>query len=199
VNVLDRVHERVIVGRRARVLAGLVSERLPERGSVLDIGAGDGSIAVLVSAARPGLELAGVDVLVREQALIPVEAFDGLTIPFGDSSFDAAMLVDVLHHAEDPRQLLHEAARVAPVVVVKDHLADRALAGPMLRFMDRVGNSRHGVELRYEYWRRQQWRDAIKAAGLTEVAFTRSVPLYPPPLSWVFGGGLHFVARLERR
>jgi len=31
-----------------------------------------------------------------------------------------------------------------------------------------------------------------------EAAFTRRVPLYPPPLSWVFGFGLHFVARLER-
>jgi SAM-dependent methyltransferase len=137
-------------------------------------------------------------VLVREGTLVPVQPFDGLTIPFDDSTFDAAILVDVLHHAEDPRLLLREAARVAPVVVVKDHLADRILAGPTLRFMDRIGNARHGVDLRYAYWRREEWLDAERAAGLHEVDVTRDVPLYPPPLSWAFGTGLHFVARLER-
>jgi SAM-dependent methyltransferase len=180
------------------VLADLVAEQLPERGRVLDIGAGDGTIAVLVRQRRPGLELTGIDVLVREGTPFPVQPFDGLTIPFEDSSFDAAILVDVLHHAEDPRRLLKEAARVAPVVVVKDHLADRVLAVPTLRFMDRVGNARHGVDLRYDYWRRAQWLDAETHAGLREARMTRDVPLYPPPLSWIFGTGLHFVARLER-
>lgn len=165
---------------------------------MLDIGTGDGTVAVLVRERRPALELTGIDVLVREGAPISVQPFDGLTIPFADSSFDAAMLVDVLHHAEDPRRLLREAARVAQVVVVKDHLADRVLARPTLRFMDRVGNVRHGVDLRYEYWGRAQWLDAERAAGLHESRSTRDVPLYPPPLSWVFGTGLHFVARLER-
>ena len=140
----------------------------------------------------------GIDVLVREGTPVPVQQFDGLTIPFEASSFDAAILVDVLHHAEDPELLLREAARVAPVVVVKDHLADRAFAGPTLRFMDRVGNARHGVDLRYDYWRRQQWLDAARRAGLCELRLCLDVPLYPPPLSWVFGRGLHFVARFER-
>ena len=153
---------------------------------------------MLVHARRPGLDLTGIDVLVREETPIPVLPFDGLTVPFDDSSFDAAMLVDVLHHAEDPERLLAEAGRVAPVVVVKDHLADRVLARPTLRFMDRVGNARHGVDLRYEYWERRRWLEAERRAGLREASITRDVPLYPPPLSWVFGSGLHFVARLER-
>lgn len=180
------------------MLADLVVQQLPGRGRVLDVGAGDGTIAVLVRERNPALEVTGIDVLVRPGTPIPVREFDGLTIPFLDSAFDAAMLVDVLHHAEDPRRLLQEAARVAPVVVVKDHLADRVLAQPTLRFMDRVGNARHGVDLRYEYWRRAQWREAEESAGLRETAFTPDVPLYPAPLSWAFGTGLHFVARMER-
>lgn len=147
---------------------------------------------------KPGLDITGIDVLVREHTSFPVRAFDGLTIPFADSSFDAALLVDVLHHAKDAERLLREAARVAPVVVVKDHLSDGALAQPRLRFMDRVGNARHGVALRYVYWRRRQWLEAAERSGLRETAVTRDVPLYPPPLSWVFGHGLHFVARFER-
>jgi SAM-dependent methyltransferase len=180
------------------VLAELVADQLPDRGRVLDVGAGDGTLALLLRERRPGLEVTGIDVLVREGATVPVQQFDGRSIPFEASSFDAAILVDVLHHAEDPELLLREAARVAPVVVVKDHLADRVLAGPTLRFMDRVGNARHGVDLRYEYWRRQQWVDAARRAGLRETRLRRDVPLYPPPFSWVFGHGLHFVARFER-
>ena len=185
-------------GRRTRVLAGLVAELLPERGAVLDVGTGDGTVAVLVRERRPGVELTGIDVLVRESTPFPVRAFDGLTIPFEDSSFVAVMLVDVLHHAEDPERLLRECARVAPVVVVKDHLADRPFAVPTLRFMDRVGNARHGVDLRYAYWGRSQWREAVARSGLHETRFSTGVPLYPPPLSWAFGRGLHFVARFER-
>lgn len=165
---------------------------------MLDIGAGDGALAALVQGRLPEIELTGVDVLVRTATAIPVSSFDGTTIPFDDSSFDAAMLVDVLHHAVDPLRLLREAARIAPVVVVKDHLADRTLAVPTLRFMDRVGNARHGVDLRYAYWRWAQWQDAIERASLREANVTRDVPLYPAPFSWIFGAHLHFVARLER-
>lgn len=180
------------------MLADLVAGQLPRSGRVLDVGTGDGTLAAFVGERLPGVELTGIDVLVRDGTPIPVRAFDGLTIPFDDSSFDAAMFVDVLHHAEDPQRLLQEAARVAPTLVVKDHLADRVLAAPTLRFMDRVGNARHGVDLRYEYWRWSEWQDAIAHAGLREAGMTHDVPLYPPPFSWVFGTGLHFVARLER-
>jgi SAM-dependent methyltransferase len=180
------------------VLADLVAERLPDRGRILDVGAGDGTVAVLIRERKPALEVEGVDVLVRAATPIPVREFDGLTIPFTDASFDGALLIDVLHHAEDPERLLREAARVASVVVVKDHLADGVLAHPTLRFMDRIGNARHGVDLRYEYWGRQQWIDVARRAGLRESALTLDVPLYPPPLSWVFGRGLHFVARFQR-
>lgn len=185
-------------GRRVRVLAELVADLLPAQGSVLDVGTGDGSLAVLIGQQLPGVELTGIDVLVREDTPIAVHAFDGLTIPFGDAAFDAVTLIDVLHHAANPQRLLTEAARVAPVVVVKDHLADRVLAEPTLRFMDRVGNARHGVDLRYAYWRRDEWLEAIDHAGLREAAWTQDVPLYPPPFSWLFGRDLHFVARFER-
>jgi SAM-dependent methyltransferase len=187
-----------VFGRRTRVLAELIAGLLPEPARVLDVGTGDGTVAELVRELRPGIEPTGIDVLVRPSTPFQVHAFDGLSIPFGDSTFDAAMLVDVLHHAEDPERLLRECARVAPVVVVKDHLADAPLAVPTLRFMDRVGNARYGVALRYAYWRRAQWAAAARQAGLREATFTMDVPLYPPPLSWVFGRDLHFVARFER-
>ena len=62
---------------------------------------------------RPDVHVAGVDVLVRGQTWIDVQASDGHRLPFADRSFDAVMFVDVLHHTQDPMELLAEAVRVA--------------------------------------------------------------------------------------
>ena len=99
--------------------------------------------------------------------MIPVKSFDGQRIPYGNNSFDAVMFVDVLHHAEDPVGLLGEALRVSRnAVLIKDHTLEGFLAGPTLRFMDRIGNLRHGVSLRYDYWPRQRWVQAFESLEL---------------------------------
>src|SRR5207244_11235162 len=52
---------------------------------------------------------------------IEVRPFDGDTIPYEDGSFDVALLVDVVHHADHPLELLSEARRVArSCLVIKD-------------------------------------------------------------------------------
>ena len=195
-SLADRLHEGVVFPRRLRVLRDRLLEVLPESGSVLDVGCGDGRLARMVQEARPALAISGIDVLVRGTTHVPVERYDGRTLPRGDGAVDVALFVDVLHHAEDPRRLLAEAARVARTVVLKDHLADGWLAVPRLRLMDYVGNARHGVALRYEYWPRRGWDAAFAAAGLSADAWNERLGLYPFPASWVFEKGLHFVARL---
>jgi SAM-dependent methyltransferase len=128
-----------------------------------------------------------------------VRPFDGQTLPAPDCSYDAVLLVDVLHHAADPRQLLREARRVARrTVVVKDHLREGLLAGPVLRFMDWVGNAHHGVALRYCYWTEAQWRTVLHEVGLVPGEVRRQLGLYPWPACLLFERGLHFLAGLER-
>jgi len=81
--------------------------------------------------------------------------------------------------------------------VVKDHLRNPWLARPTLRFMDWVGNRRHGVSVPDDYWRRRRWEDAFARAGLA-VESLRTIDLFPVPLTWIFDRGLHFVAGLRR-
>lgn len=196
--MLDRVHESFVRSRRARVLTRWFAGQIPRGATLLDVGCGDGQIARGIARACPGVEVRGIDVLVRPDAAIPVEAFDGSRIPHADGSRDFVLFVDVLHHTNDPMVLLREACRVARRgVLIKDHTADGVLAVPTLRFMDRVGNLRHGVRLPYNYWPRARWDAAFAELRLRPVVWESHLGLYPAPADWVFGRGLHFAARLE--
>jgi SAM-dependent methyltransferase len=197
VSGIERVHDGYVLGRRVSVLSRQI-DRLLEHGSrVLDVGCGDGAIGAALSTQRPDLEYSGVDVLVRPHAQIPVREFDGRRLPFPDNDFDTLLAVDVLHHAAEPEQLLRELTRVARKrVVIKDHRLNGLFAGATLRFMDRVGNARHGVDMPHNYWREAQWREAFDRLGLRVDYWTRDVGLYPAPASWLFDRGLHFIAAL---
>lgn len=195
---IGSLHSGFIFPRRVRRLSESISTFLPQGASVLDVGCGDGTLDALLVHKRPDLRVAGIDVLVRPDSKIPVTVFDGVRIPHPDRSFDAVLFVDVLHHADDPAALMREAVRVARhSVVIKDHYRDRFLAGPTLRLMDYVGNAHHGVRLPYNYLCRSQWLRCWEESGLTPVQFGPDLHLYPRPFDWIFGGSLHFLARLE--
>jgi SAM-dependent methyltransferase len=199
VGILEKVHANVVFGRRVHVLARHLARVLPARASVLDVGCGDGSVAALVLDHRADLTIRGIDVLVRPVTQIPVEPFDGHSIDVPDGSFDVAMFIDVLHHTDDPRVLLREAARVARNVVIKDHLAEGFLARPTLRTMDWFGNASHGVVLPYNYWTRRQWLTAFDEVGLVIDSESTALGLYPAPASLLFDRRLHVLWRLRER
>jgi SAM-dependent methyltransferase len=199
-NPVEWLHERAAKGRRARVLAAHASRLIEGHGTVLDVGCGDGAIAALLQRSRPDLTVSGVDTLVRPGSAIPVTPFDGRTLPFGDRSFGTVLLFDVLHHAGDADRLLAECVRVAgDAVVLKDHLADGWGSAALLRYMDRVGNERHGVPSPGNYLTRAEWSGAFARAGVAPVQWTGRVGLYPWPASLLFDRTLQFVCRLERR
>lgn len=196
--MLGSAHQRFVYGRRIEVLARHLAELLSGNTTVLDVGSGDGLLAKRVMAARPDLRIRGVDVLVRPESHIPVDLFDGARLPFADREFDAAMMVDVLHHAHDQDALLRELARVVKrAVVIKDHVVQGFLARPTLRFMDWVGNARHGVALPYAYWTETLWQRGLANAGLRTTTRRDDLGLYPWPASLLFERGLHFIAVLE--
>lgn len=198
-SVLDSVHGGYVHARRVRVLARHLADLVPAGpGRVLDVGCGDGRLAALLRELRPELEVEGIDVLVREGTPIPVKLFDGRKLPLADGAADVVTFVDVLHHTEDPLVLLKEAARVARrAVVLKDHLCQGLLARPTLRFMDWVGNARHGVVLPYNYQTPRQWAAHFAAAGLVVAEERTRLGLYPAWADWAFGRSLHTVTRLE--
>lgn len=195
---LNAIHERLVLGRRVRVLAALMAEAIEGPGRVLDIGSGDGRIAAGIARARPDLAVEAVDVMVRPQTALPVRPYDGVRLPFPDASFEHATLVDVLHHAEDPGALLAEARRVATrSIVVKDHLREGFLAGLTLTLMDWAGNGGRGVGSTYRYLDREEWDRLLAGIGLGVGAWRDRLGLYGFGLGALFERRLHFIARLE--
>jgi SAM-dependent methyltransferase len=199
-SLLARIHGGYVHRRRVEVLAGHLAGLMPEGAEVLDVGCGDGMLAAVIKERRPDIGISGIDVLVRAATRIPVRHFDGVTLPCADGSYDGVMFVDVLHHTADPAALLREACRVARrCIIIKDHARDGFLARPTLRFMDWVGNARHGVVLPYNYWRRRQWDEAFSALDLEVSAWQGRLGLYPAWAGWLFERSLHFVAVLEHK
>lgn len=88
--------------------------------SVLDIGAGPG--VYFEPLAKRGHETTLLDVKKYKACPYPVTLFEGDRIPFEDNSFDASLLITVLHHALDPEAVLREAKRVSreSVIVIED-------------------------------------------------------------------------------
>jgi SAM-dependent methyltransferase len=196
---IARWHHALVFQRRTRVLAEMLAAQIPRGARVLDIGCGDGTIGSLVAQLRPDISIQGVEFLVRTECKIECGVFDGASLPFPDGAFDVCLFVDVLHHTQDPSILLGEAVRVSrSFVLLKDHLDENFVDNVTLRLMDWLGNRPHGVVLTYNYQSRTEWAKYFSSCGLAETTWTTRVPIYPAPVSFFAGRGLHFVSLLKR-
>lgn len=105
---------------------------LPRR-SVLEIGAGEGSILKRLSELNFGEQLYGLEISSTGvktiqnkgiQRLVECSLYDGYHIPYEDNKFDIVIMSHVVEHLEHPRQLLYEAARVAKYIFVEVPMED---------------------------------------------------------------------------
>lgn len=115
-SLVSALGDLLLDSRAARVTKRIVPH-LPPRGRVLDVGSGTGHNARGLRAAT-GLEVVEADVASLAPAGQGPIVFSGTDLPFEDHAFDAALLLYVLHYAEDATALLRDTLRVARRVVV---------------------------------------------------------------------------------
>lgn len=105
-------------------LARLLSFLSPVDGqAILDLGTGNGYVAMAIANAHPGCRVVGVDVaaeaidrdleLARTRCLsnASFQSYDGMRLPFADGYFDAAVSRYAFHHFPRPEMILQELGR----------------------------------------------------------------------------------------
>ncbi len=87
--------------------------------------------------------------------------FDGKRLPFGDQSFDAAYIIDVLHHLPDrpsTGECLDEIARVTRNrIIIHDYVYETSRQLNALKFTDELINREFGVECPMNFLKRKEW------------------------------------------
>ncbi len=106
--------------KRAEYFTSLFADHLEPASRVLDIGGGWGFYAEPIE--NRGHDLTVLDVVKPGFQRAPVVIYDGGKMPFEDKSFDASILVTMLHHTPDPASILKEAIRVTKkrIIVIED-------------------------------------------------------------------------------
>ncbi len=192
-------HNKLVYSRRMTRLTELLLPLLKDSKNILDVGCGDGKIDSYILEQDKNVTIRGIDVLVRPDTYIDVMEYDGKTIPYKDNSFDTIMIVDVLHHTDDPKAIVAELARVSSrYVIIKDHVKSGIISYIKLRAMDYVGNAHYHVRLPYNYQTEKQWRCIFETNDLKVVSMQRHLNLYTGIFHLLFDRELHFIAMLEK-
>ncbi len=116
---------------------------MPTSGKLLDIGAGTGHVAALLQ--KPERTVVACDIMDLLMLPLPYVLCDGRQLPFLNDSFDAALLVTVLHHVPKPDhpRFLNEVVRVLKPggkLVLMEDTYHRAVERETTKFFDSVMN-----------------------------------------------------------
>ena len=161
----------LIVFLRENEIGGKLAPHLEPGMEVLDLGAGTGRIASWLER-RVGIRPTLADVVDygnRVGDLPFIQMADPLRVPAADDSFDAAIILFVLHHMErweDQERLVAEAARVARRLLVIEDTPTSRVDRWFNMAWDWMLNLRHGVPTPFTFRSPEGWRDVFERAGL---------------------------------
>lgn len=151
-------------------IGGRVARFVDPGWTLLDVGSGTGLISRYLKE-RAGVEPTLTDLVFYDRTGFPrIEMTSPTEIPAPDRSFDAVMLLFVLHHMarwEDQEALLDEVVRVARrrVIVIEDTPHSR-VDRVMNTVWDKVLNLRHGVPTPFTFRTADGWSEQFTARGL---------------------------------
>jgi SAM-dependent methyltransferase len=158
---------------RENEIGGKVAPHVAPGMTVLDLGSGTGRIARWLTD-RVGIRPTLADVAEfgnRVGSFAYVRLEDPLRLPFPDRSFDAVLMLFVLHHIEDwkdQERSVFEAARVTGrrLMIIED-TPSSALERRLNVAWDWLLNLRHGVPKPFTFRTVEGWRSVLRRSGLT--------------------------------
>lgn len=139
----------------------------PPYDSLLDVGAGEGSVLAALSQAKfanglHAVEISGSGVEAIKAKRIPrlcsVRQFDGYKIDAPDQSYTVGMAIHVLEHVEHERAFLQEIARVCKLMYVEVPLENTAFVRRAMKISGPYGH--------LNYYNTATFRNLLQTSGL---------------------------------
>ena len=138
---------------------------------ILDVGCGDLRLAEAMLKYNSNLSITGVDVVDFEHRPRGVKflKYDGKKLPFTRGSFDTVLIFHVLHHCNNPYNVLQEAVRVAKKRVIVIEPVYRVSAEiPIMRLVDWFYNvwKERSIAMKYQFFTLDYWLQTFNRLGL---------------------------------
>lgn len=140
-------------------------------GNLLDVGAGRCFIAKTIKE-KKGIDVTCIDIKDLNRTDLKLILYDGKKLPFKDNQFTTVLLVYVLHHCEDPEQVLKECIRVTKRNIIIFEDPDPNF---MTKFMDYIFNTIRGVKATMQFKTIGQWKSLFQELNLELVKVERNV------------------------
>ena len=149
---------------------------IKEDSNLLDLGCGSGIIGKEFGRFFNS-EVLGLDIIDNRVVEIPFRRYDGNNLSFlKDNSYDAVLINFVLHHCQNPIELLKEAKRVSKgIIILYENIPEGLLSKLFCYF--------HGTSFAYffqnnsnkgKFFTRKEWESIFEKMGL-KVIYSNNV------------------------
>lgn len=141
---------------------------LNKKDKIIDIGCGNCMVIKTLQEngyACTALDVADLSIVEN----IKVVVYDGAKMPFENQYFDAALLLTVLHHSDNPELVLKETARIAKKIVIIEDIYSNKIQQYLTYFMDTLVNLGHS-NMTYQNKSDAEWKKVFENLQLKLVA-----------------------------
>lgn len=153
---------------RAKFLISFFDTYLPEKSTLIDVGAGVGNISRQLMAAGHKVTPLDIKNLSMVKNLQPI-IYDGRQIPYKQNAYDVGLLITVLHHVPNFEQVFDETVRVSKRIIIIEDVYKSRLGKWLTFFFDSLIN----LEFRghpHNNKTDEEWRVFFKDKNITLIA-----------------------------
>lgn len=169
-----------IYEKAAEKMVREIEKEIAGQQKILDVGCGSGILAKKIQE-KLRAEIIGIDIVDHRLFPIPFQIFDGKKIPFPDNYFDVAIISFVLHHTDNPKEILEETKRVAKKIIIFEDIAEKPWEKLRCYFHFFTWNLFFGKSKKFNFFGEKEWKEIFFLLNLK----TSNEKNFYPPLNFL--------------